>query len=230
MPSKTIKGSPYSFYAFYSLYKYFHPRPFPQKFALDEIASRLYPGVHIDQQEPVSLFITWKKKNLRDNEYYLRGCIGTFAKFPLVFAIERYALIAAFEDNRFPPIEEREFSRLHCSCNILQNFKTIYSKKDKGDIFDWEIGVHGIELRFQEPRSGEVQSATFLPEVMVEQNWSKRETYSNLIEKAGCYMDIDEIMDHYEEYFLEVVRYEGNKSELAYEDFERGLKELVNGE
>ena len=65
---------------------------------------------------------------------------------------------------------------------------------------------------------------------MVEQKWSKRETYSNLIEKAGCYMDTDEIIDNYEKYFLEVVRYEGNKSELAYEDFEKGLKVLANGE
>ena len=133
--------------------------------------------------------------------------------------------MAALQDNRFPPISKKELQLLKCSCNILQNFTTIY-EGSKGDINDWEIGLHGIELFFKDPGSGITLSATFLPEVMSEQNWDKEETFLNLIYKAGVSSHLQEVLDHYEQYFVQVIRYEGNKSAITYEQFESQLEKL----
>lgn len=221
-------SSPYAFYAFYCLYKYFATREVSHH-SLREISRRLYPSMDVNLEEKVSLFITWKKKGKMSKEYQLRGCIGTFSKLPVAKGIERYSLIAALEDSRFPPISNKELKHLKCSCNILRNFKTIYKEGIKNkDIFNWELGTHGIELRFKDPKTSKACSATFLPDVMTEQGWDKTDTFRNLIEKSGCWSDVQEIMDHYDDYFIEVIRYEGNKSNISYEDFKKELEVLQN--
>lgn len=222
--------SPYAFFAFYSLYNHYYPSKYGIKFddTLDQTSERLFPGFGPSFNKKNSLFITWKKKSKRDGQYHLRGCIGTFAKLPLYYAIERYSLVAAMEDSRFPPITAKELPLLKCGCNILTNFETIYSKSNSShqDIYNWEIGKHGIELKFKDPATGEKLSATFLPDVMVEQEWDKEDTFINLIEKAGVFTSIIDIMENYTEYFIEVIRYEGHKSVITYDEFKEKLEEL----
>lgn len=48
---------------------------------------------------------------------------------------------------------------------------------------DWEIGKHGIRINFiyRNRRYG----ATYLPDVPVEQGWTKEETIESLMRKAG---------------------------------------------
>lgn len=234
------ESSPYAFYAFYQLYNYLISPTSPHLLTANkygsksfkEICATLFPDQKVDPNAKTSLFITWKKKSKghkgeNEDGYALRGCIGTFAKLPIATGIEKYSLIAALQDRRFSPINEHELSRLKCSCNILQNFETIYDgKSNKGDIFNWEIGVHGIELIFKHPQSGAVCSATFLPEVIPEQNWDKEETFTNLIEKAGVFAYVADVMDHYEDYFVQVIRYEGNKSAISYKEFKEKLEKL----
>ena len=123
------------------------------------------------------LFVTWttgKQKNLR-------GCIGTFASNDLEKNLKKFALTAALQDDRFPPISEKEIKNLNCGISLLVNFE-----KAK-DCWDWEIGKHGIDIQF------EYYSATFLPEVPVEHNMDKRTTLENLIEKAGYYGSLEEV-------------------------------------
>lgn len=226
MSDKSSTGSPYAFYAFYTLYQSFH-KSLPEV-SFTDVCHKLYPSEKVDTTSSTSLFITWKKKSRgrggNGDNYALRGCIGTFAKLPVVTGIEKYSLIAAFQDRRFPPITASEISHLKCSCNILQNFETIYD--GKGDIYDWEVGVHGIELVFKHPQTGSTCSATFLPEVIPEQGWDKKETFLNLIEKAGVYAYAKEVLDDYQNHFLKVIRYEGNKSSLSYAEFEDLMGEL----
>lgn len=223
--------SPYAFYAFYSLYRYFHPEvksKYKKTVTLPLVCQRLFPkSPEVNTNDRKSLFITWKKKSKYGaGEYILRGCIGTFAHIPIAHALERYALVAALEDTRFTPITKKELPLLRCSCNILDNFDTIYDSTNKGDIYNWEIGKHGIELKFKDPSTGEHLSATFLPDVMVEQEWDKDDTFINLIEKAGVLGSVLDIMEDYEQYFLEVIRYEGHKSMINYDDFDEKLEEL----
>ncbi|CAD6648967.1 BAH_G0050950.mRNA.1.CDS.1 [Saccharomyces cerevisiae] len=227
-------SSPFAFYAFYQLYSHLNPGK-SSSLSLEDIRRRLYPDFRIDYNEKTSLFITWKKKSnkhhtidINEENYILRGCIGTFAKMPIAHGIEKYSLIAALEDRRFSPIQKRELVDLKCSCNILGNFKTIFrgGGNPNGDIFDWELGKHGIELYFKHPKTGTTCSATFLPDVMPEQHWNKEDTFANLIEKAGYWGNISEVMDNFETYFIEVIRYEGKKSSITYEEFNKQLKDI----
>lgn len=238
--SDTEEGtiSPYAFFAFYSLYKHFHP--YTKKLidfdsTLNHTSKKLFPDEDVDYNEKHSLFITWKKQskqlgNYDDEEedgYQLRGCIGTFSASPLYYGLEKYSLIAALEDTRFSPISKKELPLLSCGCNILSDSSPIYTATTGGDIFDWEIGKHGVEVRFRYPkRNGKLLSATFLPDVMVEQKWDKLDTFMNLIQKAGVYDSMEEILENYEKYFIQVTRYEGHKSVITYDQFKSKFKEI----
>ncbi|CCD27290.1 uncharacterized protein NDAI_0K00990 [Naumovozyma dairenensis CBS 421] len=232
MAKETLKSSPYAFYAFYQLYLHFFHKN--KGITFQQIEKVLYPNYPVDLNTKKSLFITWKKKNSNgddEEEYDLRGCIGTFAKLNILNGIERYSLVAALEDDRFSPIKAKELSKLKCSCNILDSFKTIYPIEDDDDnsedgIYDWEIGKHGIEVKLIHPHTKTVHSATFLPEVMVEQNWDKDETFQYLIDKSGLWNYIDKIMANKKLYFKQVIRYEGHKSLISYDEFIEKLKVL----
>ncbi|KAL3231032.1 Uncharacterized protein RNJ44_00671 [Nakaseomyces bracarensis] len=225
------KADLYAFYAFLQLYRYLGH--VDRNYNLRTVAEVLY-GTSQVIKEDTSLFITWKRKGSdseldkeEDDGYTLRGCIGTFAKLPIEAGIQRYSLVAALEDSRFPPTKDEELTSLKCSCNILRHFERIYVNGETGgDINNWEIGKNGIELLFRHPRSGKVCSATFLPDVMVEQKWDKKTTFLNLIQKAGCYHDAEEILENYSKYFIEVIKYEGKKSDIDYEGFKRSFDML----
>ena len=144
------------------------------------------------------LFVTWttgKQKNLR-------GCIGTFASNDLEKNLKKFALTAALQDDRFPPISEKEIKNLNCGISLLVNFE-----KAK-DCWDWEIGKHGIDIQFG------YYSATFLPEVPVEHNMDKRTTLENLIEKAGYYGSLEEV-----EKQIKMTRYQSIKLFMTYEEY-----------
>ena len=144
------------------------------------------------------LFVTWTTG--KDKE--LRGCIGTFAPNDLEKNLKKYALIAALEDDRFPPISEKEISKLNCSVSLLVNFE------EAKDCYDWEIGKHGIQIKFGH------YSATFLPEVPVEHKMDKRTTLEHLIDKAGYYGELEEV-----EKKIKLTRYQSIKLFMSYEDY-----------
>lgn len=126
---------------------------------------------HVGEQEPplypcndrFPLFVTWKKKPIlqrssgfklygggsnnsnEEEEYHLRGCIGTFSPLSLTSALKQYALIAAFKDSRFDPITFDEVPQLKCHVSLLVDFEEL----ETGNVFDWEVGTHGIRIRFE---------------------------------------------------------------------------------
>ncbi|KAH3902804.1 uncharacterized protein SCDLUD_000395 [Saccharomycodes ludwigii] len=233
----SINNSVSSFYAFYSLYKHFYPEKPEVTFKqINDTASLYNLDNSFKPTSKTSLFITWNIKAIApinhhtssdsdsdssaDEEgYKLRGCIGTFAKLPLSSGVKKYSLISALHDSRFPPIKSNELVNLKVTCNILHTFKTIYDKKNSsGDIFDWEIGKHGIELVFE--YNGIQCSATFLPDVMVEQHWDKEQTFKYLILKGSNETNLMSIIyKNWKKYFVQVIRYEGTKSTCGYDEF-----------
>lgn len=115
----------------------------------------------------------------------LRGCIGNFGNLELPKYVKEYAVIAAMEDPRFPPMSKKELEKikkgkygLECSVTVLHSFEDITKSP-----FDWEVGVHGIRLKFE--FKNRQYSSTFLPEVAKEQKWNQQETFDALISKAG---------------------------------------------
>ena len=148
------------------------------------------------------LFVTWDivKKGRKS----LRGCIGTFEPHELSDGLKSYALISyvlfllsaqrnvqtlllffpgvlifcrAFEDIRFSPIPESLLPSLACSLTLLGSFEPCT------DAMDWVLGTHGLRISFvhRSRRYG----ATYLPDVPVEQEWTKEETVESLMRKAG---------------------------------------------
>ena len=173
-------------YAFDTLISYLTKKEIPSCFP-NSLKNKKFP-----------LFVTWttgKDKNLR-------GCIGTFASNNLEKSLKEYALIAALEDDRFPPIDKKEIPNLNCGISLLVNFE------EAKDCYDWEIGKHGIDIKFG------YYSATFLPEVAVEHKMDKRTTLENLIEKAGYYGNLEDV-----EKKIKLTRYQSIKLFMSYEEY-----------
>ncbi len=155
------------------------------------------------------LFVTWNTTTPRHAGPVLRGCIGTFEPQPLSTGLSSYALISALQDTRFDPIAPSELPSLSVSVTLLTDFE------DAADAMDWELGTHGLRIAFHE--RGKRYGATYLPDVAVEQGWSKEETVVSLMRKAG-WMGRKE---RWEEVGLDVVRYQGKKESLGWGEFRR---------
>ncbi|KAK2763747.1 hypothetical protein FQN54_009363 [Arachnomyces sp. PD_36] len=122
------------------------------------------------------LFVTWNTLS-RHGHKSLRGCIGTFDGQELEEGLKSYALTSAFEDTRFYPIPASLVPSLSCSLTLLSTFEPC------SDALDWDLGTHGLRISFihRNRRYG----ATYLPDVAVEQGWTKEETLESLMRKAG---------------------------------------------
>ncbi|KAK4124611.1 hypothetical protein N657DRAFT_644857 [Parathielavia appendiculata] len=163
------------------------------------------------------LFVTWNTLSPRHGGHAsLRGCIGTFEPQPLEEGLSSYALISALQDMRFSPITPRELPVLECAVTLLTDFE------DAADAFDWELGTHGLRISFY--YHGKRYGATYLPDVPVEQGWTKEETVVSLMRKAGWVGRKEKWTD----VELDVVRYQGKKEKMAYADFRR-WREWVEG-
>ncbi|KIW66485.1 hypothetical protein PV04_05818 [Phialophora macrospora] len=126
--------------------------------------------------ESFPLFVTWNTLS-RSGHKSLRGCIGTFEALPLASGLATYALTSAFDDTRFSPIPAALLPALSCSLTLLADFEPCKNA------MDWSLGLHGLRISFnyRNRRHG----ATYLPDVAVEQGWTKEETVESLMKKAG---------------------------------------------
>nr|CAG4719690.1 unnamed protein product [Naegleria fowleri] len=173
------------------------------------------PSYPCDDRFP--LFVTWKKKpalrssflDTSTEEYHLRGCIGTFSPLALSDGLRQYAIIAAFKDHRFDPIAMSEVPQLKCAVSLLVNFEEV----DVGNVYDWEIGTHGIRIKFEV--NGRDYGGTYLPEVAKEQEWTKEETLSSLIRKAGFKGKVTQSLLE----SIELERYQSSKVDMTYEEY-----------
>ena len=154
------------------------------------------------------LFVTWNKLDPRHG-HVLRGCIGTFEAQDLDSGLAEFALTSALHDTRFRPISERELPSLQVAVTLLTDFE------DADGPMDWELGTHGIRLSFH--AGGRRYGATYLPDVAVEQGWTKEATLVSLMRKAGWTGP----KDRWNEVELKVVRYQGKKESLEYEEYKR---------
>ncbi|KAK4096755.1 hypothetical protein N658DRAFT_333670 [Parathielavia hyrcaniae] len=163
------------------------------------------------------LFVTWNTISPRHGGHAsLRGCIGTFEPQPLEEGLSSYALISALQDTRFSPVSARELPALECAVTLLTDFE------DAAGAHDWELGTHGLRISFH--YHGRRYGATYLPDVAVEQGWTKEETLVSLMRKAGWVGR----KDRWAEVELDVVRYQGKKEKVVYGEFKR-WREWVEG-
>ncbi len=113
-------------------------------------------------------FVTLKKNG------HLRGCIGHLAQDrPLGQVVSSMALQAALNDRRFDNVTYQELPDIEIEISVLTPFKKVGSP---GEI---RVGRDGVMLE------KDWRKAVFLPQVAVEQGWSRQEMLDNLCRKAG---------------------------------------------
>ncbi|OLL21870.1 hypothetical protein NEOLI_000473 [Neolecta irregularis DAH-3] len=185
----------------------------PVLFLHDYVVLGLPRGISLDKSYP--LFVTWSTLS-KSGSKRLRGCIGTFEPLPVEAGLKTYAVAAAFEDNRFPPLTKEEVYSLECCVTFLLHFERV------DDPMDWTVGTHGLRITFK--YNGRRKSSTYLPEVAPEQGWTKEETLDNLMNKAGfngppgSYKNPD--------LYLEIVRYQGIATRTSHGHFKEFKKTL----
>jgi AmmeMemoRadiSam system protein B/AmmeMemoRadiSam system protein A len=120
-----------------------------------------------------AVFVTLKEKNGN-----LRGCIGNIIPvMPLYRSVIQNAVAASTMDRRFPPVKPAELPNLEVEVTVLSPLEPL------GDVQEIRIGTDGLYLE-----AGN-SSSVFLPQVPVEQGWT-RETYlAELAMKAGLPKD-----------------------------------------
>jgi len=112
-------------------------------------------------------FVTLKKHG------DLRGCIGRLqSEEPIAKTVSEMAYAAAFEDPRFPPLVSGELNDILIEISRLSGFFPIKAE-------EVEVGKHGLMLRVG------YLSGLLLPQVPIEQGWSKSEYLAGLCRKAG---------------------------------------------
>jgi uncharacterized protein (TIGR00296 family) len=152
------------------------------------------------------LFVTWDKVG-RHGSFELRGCIGRLSDIGVLEGIETYAKQSAFRDTRFDPITLKEVSQLRCSVSLLHKFE------DADDVFDWDLKIHGIIINFSV--SGQKYSATYLPQIALEQGWTKQEAIDSLVCKSGYRRTIN---DKFRKR-ISVTRYQSAKTKATYDEY-----------
>jgi len=124
--------------------------------------------------EKLGVFVTLKING------ELRGCIGfTEPRFPLIDGIQRTALLAAFQDPRFPPLREEEVEKLEVEVSVLTEPTLIVVKKPDDYLNIIKIGRDGLILEYGGC------SGLLLPQVPVEEKWSVKEFLDYTCMKAG---------------------------------------------
>jgi MEMO1 family protein len=145
------------------------------RLAREAVAAHLQArGPHLPERLPAELreagscFVT-----LRDGPD-LRGCIGRMqAAGPLLESILANAVSAATEDPRFLPVRPDELEALSFEISVLTPAKPVAGPEEI------ELGRHGVVLE----RWG--RRAVFLPQVAVDQLWTREEMLDHLARKAG---------------------------------------------
>lgn len=121
---------------------------------------------------PTATFVTLKIKG------ELRGCIGSLAPTELLYlSVHHNAVNAALQDYRFNPVSKAELSSISVDVSILSPIRDIPS------LDEFKLGQQGIIL------AKGMAHAVFLPEVALEQKWTKEETLAHLSMKAGLERD-----------------------------------------
>ena len=109
---------------------------------------------------------------------HLRGCIGHIVGMvPLFQGVIQNAVNACARDHRFRPVQASELADITVEVSVLSPLTR--ARSYHSIIPGW----HGVVLRARG------RQAVFLPQVAVEQNWSREEMLSQLARKAGLSAD-----------------------------------------
>lgn len=198
-----------------------------------------------DDGQEYPLFVTWNilaTSSRTTATPRLRGCIGTFEPHALAQGLAEYASISAFKDSRFSPISPSELSHLECGVSLLTDFQECDDHLD-WQVGVHGIYIHlpnpaltrksllaedsassssgsGTSTPAPTWNNGRFASrryltATYLPDVIPEQGWSKLDAIDSAIRKAGFTGKITADVRN----SLSVTRYRSDKVSCTYDQF-----------
>ncbi len=109
----------------------------------------------------------------------LRGCIG-FPEpvYPLNVGLPKAALLAAFQDTRFRPLEKEELNKVVFEVSVLTRPELIKVKKADDYLKKIKVGVDGLIVEHDFNRG------LLLPTVAVEYNWDAEKFLEHTCMKA----------------------------------------------
>jgi AmmeMemoRadiSam system protein A len=108
------------------------------------------------------------------NDDDLRGCIGILSSEEELYrTVQRCALSAALEDNRFSPVSQEEVSELKIEISVLSPFQSIT------DTNLVEVGRHGLMISLGGSRG------LLLPQVAAKYGWDRESFLTQTCRKAG---------------------------------------------
>jgi AMMECR1 domain-containing protein len=93
----------------------------------------------------------------------------------------------------------------------------LFHFQEAADPLDWTVGRHGIRIAFNS--HGKRLSATYLPEVAVDEGWTKEQCIQSLARKAGHRGAVDISGDHEVMSSMHVTRYESTKAILSWDGY-----------
>lgn len=136
-------------------------------FAGEPIPRPATPDPALD--EPSGAFVT-----LRSRRGTLRGCIGRVeSDRPLWETVASMARASAFDDPRFPALDEAELSDVTIEVSIMS---PPWRVEDPGDVVP---GRHGVMVERG------LRRGLFLPQVATEQGWGREVLLDQVCVKAG---------------------------------------------
>lgn len=130
-----------------------------------------------DLQQHLASFVTLHKNA------ELRGCIGSLeAHQPLIDDIAEHAYAAAFQDPRFPQLQNNEFEQLEIEISVLSKPELMTFESEEDLLQQIRPEIDGLIIEHGYHRG------TFLPSVW-EQLPDKKEFLNHLKMKAGLSID-----------------------------------------
>ena len=93
-------------------------------------------------------------------------------------------------------------------------FPVLRHFEDGTDYLDWQVGVHGIRIEFHNEK-GNKRTATYLPDVAMEQGWDQIQTIDSLLHKGGYKgLVTPDIRRN-----VKLTRYQSEKVTVSYQDY-----------
>lgn len=106
---------------------------------------------------------------------------------------------------------------MSCGVSLLTDFE------EGDDYLDWEIGKHGIWIEFINDH-GHKRTATYLPEVIPDQGWTKVEAIDSLLRKGGYRGKIDDKVRK----SIVLTRYQSSKNEVSFEEYKNARPHMLD--
>ena len=171
----------------------------------------------MDDSKRWPLFVRWRKKavpgipdssmNFVERQFSQAGTMGSYLPQPFS-SVRELVFKSATDDPHCMPITSDIVDDLEVTIFVIVSYETAR------DSLDWEIGVHGMLISFEDYK-GVVYNAMYFPDVPVTCGWTKEHTVNQLIKKAGYKGFMD---DHFRKTRVVLTRFTVESTSMMHDE------------